>query len=117
METLQWTMLVGLLAMVVYVLWARLRASYARGVAPQVKVDWEGEAVVVTEASLDVHVRVIQAGEVSVSLMNAQGTVVHLHEVPLEAGVHAWSVSRPEEGQWVAKLTSEGHLSERRIQL
>ena len=53
METLQWTLLVGLLAMVVYVLWARLRASYARGVAPQVKVDWEGEAVV-TEASLDV---------------------------------------------------------------
>ena len=44
METLQWTLLVGLLAMVVYVLWARLRASYARGVAPQVKVDWEGEA-------------------------------------------------------------------------
>ena len=117
METLQWTLLVGLLAMVVYVLWARLRASYARGVAPQVKVDWEGEAVVVTEASLDVHVRVIQAGDVSVSLMDAQGTVVHLHEGPLEAGVHAWSVSRPEEGQWVAKLTTEGHRSERRIQL
>ena len=46
METLQWTLLVGLLGMVAYVLWSRLKASYAKGVAPRVEADGEGEGVV-----------------------------------------------------------------------
>ena len=57
---------------------------------------------------------VIQAGDVTVSLMDAQGTVyrmkAHLRRVSMEC-------VPSEEGQWVAKPTTKGHRSERRIQL
>ena len=56
METLQWTLLVGLLGMVAYVLWSRLKASYAKGVAPRVEADWE-EAVVLQGDVLEVTVK------------------------------------------------------------
>ena len=51
METLQWTLLVGLLGMVVYVLWARLRSFLRTRRGTKWKGDWEGEAVVVTGTS------------------------------------------------------------------
>ncbi|MGB1481192.1 MAG: hypothetical protein ACPG66_07460, partial [Flavobacteriales bacterium] len=68
METLQWTLLVGLLTMLVYVLWHRMRASFVDGVAPAVSADWEGEAVVKRGHTLVFSVRVKRAGELVVWL-------------------------------------------------
>ena len=118
METLQWTLLVGLLGMVLYVLWSRLKASYAKGVAPRVDVDWDGDAVLLHDATLEVQVRVKTEGEVRIELRGPdQGTVV-VHEGALTEGVHAWRLERPaEKGSWTANLTCEGHRSERRFSL
>ena len=73
METLQWTLLVGLLAMLVYVLWHRMRASFVDGVAPAVSADWEGEAVVKRGDTLVFSVRVKRAGELVVWLEGPEG--------------------------------------------
>ena len=118
METLQWTLLVGLLGMVAYVLWSRLKASYAKGVAPRVEADWEGEAVALLGDVLEVTVEVRQEGEVHVWLEGPEGVVVEVHEGELTCGVHAWSVTRPERtGSWLAKLSCQGHRTERRFQV
>lgn len=115
METLQWTLLVGLLAMVVYVLWHRMRASFVEGVAPSVSADWEGEAVTVKGDVLTLRVRIQRAGKVDVGLKEAGGEEITVHSGDLDQGVHEWSVKAPQQGQWMAKLTCEGHRSERRI--
>jgi hypothetical protein len=115
METLQWTLLVGLLAMVVYVLWHRMRASFVEGVAPTVAADWEGEAVIVKGGILTLRVRIQRSGKVEVGLKEAKGEEITVHSGDLDHGVHEWSVKAPQEGQWVAKLTCEGHRSERRV--
>ena len=115
METLQRTLLVGLLAMVVYVLWHRMRASFVEGVAPTVAADWEGEAVTVKGEILTLRVRIQRSGKVEVGLKEAKGEEITVHSGDLDHGVHEWSVKAPQEGQWVAKLTCEGHRSERRV--
>lgn len=118
METLQWTLLVGLLGMVVFVLWSRLKASYAHGVAPRVDVDWEGEAVAPGDETVEVSVRVKTAGEVHIDLRGPGEVRVVVHEGALDEGVHAWSLERPTtQGNWTAHLTCEGHRSERRFSL
>lgn len=118
MQTLQWTLLVGLLGMVVYVLWSRLKASYAKGVAPRVEADWEGEALVILGDVIEVTVKVRQEGEVQVWLEGPDGDVVEVHNGELGRGVHAWSVARPERpGAWLAKLSCQGHRTERRFHL
>ena len=118
MKTLQWTLLVGLLGMVVFVLWSRLKASYARGVAPRVDVDWEGEAVESVDGALEVSVRVKTAGGVNIELRGPGEERVVVHDGPLSEGVHAWSLSRPEaQGDWTAHLMCDGHRSERRFSL
>ena len=83
METLQWTLLVGLLGMVVYVLWSRLKASYAVGVAPRVNADWEGDAVALREGVLDVSIRVKTEGAVRLELHGPTGEIVVIHELSL----------------------------------
>ena len=118
METLQWTLLVGLLGMVVYVLWSRLKASYAKGVGPRVDVDWDGDAVLLHEATLEVRVRVKTEGEVRIELRGPDQGAVLFQEGALTQGVYAWSMERPaEKGIWSAHLTCEGHRSERRFSL
>lgn len=118
METLQWTLLVGLLGMVVFVLWSRLKSSYARGVAPRVDVDWEGEAVEPGNGTVEVSVRVKTSGEVRIELRGPGEVCVVVHEGVLAEGVHAWSMERPTaQGNWTAHLTCEGHRSERRFSL
>ncbi|MGB1099878.1 MAG: hypothetical protein ACPGYS_03110 [Flavobacteriales bacterium] len=118
METLQWTLLVGLLGMVVFVLWSRLKASYAHGVAPRVDVDWEGEAVGLGEGTVEVSVQVKTAGEVNIELRGPGEERLVVHTGPLSEGVHTWSLSRPDaQGDWTAHLTCEGHRSERRFRL
>ena len=116
METLQWTLLVGLLGMVSYVLWSRLKASYAKGVAPRVEADWEGDAVAPHGDTLEVTVKVRREGEIHIWLEGPEGAVVEVHEGELTSGVHAWSVARPEQtGAWLAKLSCLGHRTERRF--
>ena len=118
METLQWTLLVGLLGMVAYVLWSRLRASYAKGVAPRVEADWEGEAVALQRDVLEVTVKVRQEGEVHIWLEGPECVVVEVHEGELTVGLHAWRVARPERtGAWLAKLSCQGHRTERRFHI
>jgi hypothetical protein len=114
-ETLQWTLLVGLLAMVVYVLWHRMRASFVEGVAPTVAADWEGEAVTRVDGGAKVSVRVRRPGEVRVSLEEQGGRVMVLHDGHLDAGVHEWAIQLPTEGTWFVKLSCPGHRSERRL--
>ena len=117
METLQWTLLVGLLGMVVYVLWARLKASYAKGAAPKVDADWEGEAVEIFPETLNVRVKVKHTGDVRIWLESDTGEQHILHDGSLDVGVHSWDMKRPQEGEWVAKLSCQGHRSERRFRL
>ena len=115
METLQLTLLVGLLAMVVYVLWHRMRASFVEGVAPTVAADWEGEAISLKGGVLTLRVRIQRPGRVDVGLKEAEGEEIMVHSGDLALGVHEWRVEAPENGQWVAKLSCEGHRSERRL--
>ena len=115
METLQWTLLVGLLAMVVYVLWHRMRATFVEGVAPGVAADWEGEAITLKDGVLTLRVRIESAGSVDIGLKEAEGEEITIHSGDLGQGVHEWSVEAPTKGRWVAKLTCEGHRSERRL--
>ncbi len=68
METLQWTMLVGLLGMLLYVLWHRMRASFGQGVPPQVAADWEGEGALWSNGVVDIHLRVLRTGDVALSV-------------------------------------------------
>ena len=117
METLQWTLLVGLLGMVIYVLWARLKASYAKGTAPKVDADWEGEAVEISPEILNVRVKVKHAGNVRVWLESGTEEQHILHDDFLDVGIHSWDMKRPQKGEWVAKLSCQGHRSERRFRL
>ena len=115
METLQWTMLVGLLAMLLYVLWHRMRASFGKGVPPPVAADWEGEGALWSGGVVDIHLRVLRTGEVTLSVhMDDHDTAVH--EGALEAGVHAWSVAVPDGTERVTvRMACEGHRTERRL--
>ena len=104
--------------MVAYVLWSRLKASYAKGVAPRVEADWEGEAVALQRDVLEVTVKVRQEGEVHIWLEGPECVVVEVHEGELTVGVHAWRVARPERtGAWLAKLSCQGHRTERRFHI
>lgn len=115
METLQWTMLVGLVAMLLYVLWHRMRASFGRGVPPPVAADWEEEGASWSNGVVDVHLRVLRTGSVTLSVhVDDQDTVVH--EGELEAGVHAWSLAVPDGAERiVVRMACEGHRTERRL--
>ena len=116
METLQWTMLVGLLGMLLYVLWHRMRASFGKGVPPTVAADWEGEETLWSSGVVDIHLRVERAGEVTLSVhMDDHNTPVH--EGALEMGVHVWSVAVPDGTESVTiRMACEGHRTERRLQ-
>ena len=116
METLQWTMLVGLLAMLLSVLWHRMRASFGKGVPPPVAADWEGEGALWSNGEVDIRLRVVRSGEVALSVhMDNHDTAVH--EGELEAGVHAWSVAVPDGAERVTvRMACEGHRTERRLQ-
>ena len=104
--------------MVAYVLWSRLKASYAKGVAPRVEADWEGGAVALQRDVLEVTVKVRQEGEVHIWLEGPECVVVEVHEGELTVGVHAWRVARPERtGAWLAKLSCQGHRTERRFHI
>jgi hypothetical protein len=117
METLQWTMLVGLLGMLLYVLWHRMRASFGKGVPPPVAADWEGEGALWSSGVVDIHLRVVRAGEVTLNVhMDDHNTLVH--EGALEVGVHARSVAVPDGTESVTiRMACEGHRTERRLQL
>ncbi len=116
METLQWTMLVGLLAMLLYVLWHRMRVSFGKGVPPPVAADWEGEGALWFNGVVDIRLRVVRAGEVVLSVhLDDHDTAVH--EGELEAGVHTWSVAVPDGTECVTvRMGCEGHRTERRLQ-
>ena len=116
MVTLQWTMLVGLLAMLLYVLWHRMRASFGKGVPPPVAADWEGEGALWAKGVVDIHLCVVRDGEVTLSVhMDGHDTTVH--EGALEVGVHAWSVAVPDDAdRVVVRMACEGHRTERRLQ-
>ena len=116
MVTLQWTMLVGLLAMLLYVLWHRMRASFGKGVPPPVAADWEGEGALWAKGVVDIHLCVVRDGEVTLSVhMDDHDTTVH--EGALEVGVHAWSVAVPDDtDRVIVRMACEGHRTERRLQ-
>ena len=116
METLQWTMLVGLLAMLLYVLWHRMRASFGKGVPPPVAADWEGEGALWSKGGVDIHLCVVRAGEVTLNVhMDDHDTAVH--EGTLEVGVYAWSVAVADDAECViVRMACEGHRTERRLQ-
>ena len=116
METLQWTMLVGLLAMLLYVLWHRMRASFGKGVPPPVAADWEGEGALWFNGVVDIRLRVVRAGEVVLSLHKDDHDTA-VHEGALEVGVHAWSVAVSDDAERVTvRMACEGHRTERRVQ-
>lgn len=116
MQTLQWTMLVGLLAMLLYVLWHRMRASFGKGVPPPVAADWEGEGALWSKGVVDIHLRVLRTGDVVLNVhMDDHDTAIH--EGELEAGVHAWSLTVPDGTERVTvRMACEGHRTERRLQ-
>ena len=116
MVTLQWTMLVGLLAMLLYVLWHRMRASFGKGVPPPVAADWEGEGALWSKGVVDIHLRVLRTGDVVLNVhMDDHDTAIH--EGELEAGVHAWSLAVPDGTERVTvRMACEGHRTERRLQ-
>ena len=116
MQTLQWTMLVGLLAMLLYVLWHRMRASFGKGVPPPVDADWEGEGALWSKGVVDIHLRVLRTGDVVLNVhMDDHDTAIH--EGELEAGVHAWSLAVPDGTERVTvRMACEGHRTERRLQ-
>ena len=112
METVQWTLLVGLLAMLAYVLWHRMKASMTKGAAPQVLADWSGEGWTTREGGWVLTIKVEVACEVRLSLsQDASGEV--LHDGMLEAGIHEFTTQRHEGDGWVATLVCPGHRSER----
>jgi len=115
MQTLQWTMLVGLLAMLLYVLWHRMRASFGKGVPPPVAADWEGEGALWSGGVVDIRLRVLREGEVALDVhMDDQD--VSVHEGALEAGVHTWSVAVPDgTARVTVRMACEGHRTERRL--
>lgn len=112
METLQWTLLVGLLAMLAYVLWHRMKASMTKGVAPQVLADWSGEGWMTREGEWVLTIKVEAACEVRLSLSQDASSEV-LHDGMLEAGTYEFTTQRHEGEGWVATLVCPGHRSER----
>jgi hypothetical protein len=115
METLQWTLLLGLLAMLVYVLWHRMRASFVEGVAPEVAADWDGEAVRRQGEALAISVRVKRAGKVAVWLEGPEGQRTTVADEVLEKGLHTWEVVLPNSEGWTVRMQCPGHRSERRL--
>lgn len=114
-ETLQWTLLVGLLAMVVVVLWHRMRAAFVDGVAPEVAADWNGEGAVRVGPNVVLTVQVNREGAMEVSLESPSGQKIEVHTGNLTKGQHTWELLCPQSEQWVAKLTCQGHRTERKV--
>ena len=63
-----------------------------------------------------VTVKVRQEGAVNIWLEGPKGVLVEVHKGELTSGVYAWSVARPgRSGAWLAKLSCQGHRTERRF--
>ena len=74
------------------------------------------EAVVLQGDVLEVTVKVRQEGAVNIWLEGPKGVLVEVHKGELTSGVHALSVARPgRSGAWLAKLSCQGHRTERRF--
>lgn len=119
MEAIQWTLLTGLIAMLVYVLWHRLRHAFVAGVAPQVRVDWTGEAVVRRGDVIEVHLEVKKPTEVQIShRARIDQDPVELHVAHLDSGLHTLELNGRQvpAGGWV-RLTCPGHVSERKVRV
>ena len=112
METLQWTLLVGLITMLAYVLWHRMKASMNKGVAPRVLADWGGEGWTSRDGEWVLTLKVQSACEVRLSLSQNAASEV-LHDGMLEAGIHEFTTQHREGEGWVATLVCPGHRSER----
>ena len=110
METLQWTMLVGLLAMLLYVLWHRMRASFGKGVPPPVAADWEGEGALWSSGVVDIHLRVERAGEVTLSVhMDNHDNAVHEGALEVASTRGAWRCQMAQNASlcaWRARVTA-----------
>jgi len=119
MEAIQWTLLTGLIAMLVYVLWHRLRHAFVSGVAPQVRVDWAGEAVVRRGDVMEVHLEARKPSEVRLAHRERiELPPVELLVTHLDAGTHRIELDArhvPAEG-WL-RLTCPGHVSERKVRV
>ena len=116
METLQWTLLVGLLGIVVYVLWHRMRASFGKGVAPPVAADWRGEGASCTRGVVHLSIEVKRPGAVKLTLcqLGKEDQVVHV--VDLTIWVHEWDFPWEDASEPVsARLVCTGHSTERRL--
>ena len=113
METLQWTLLVGLIAMLIFVLWQRMKASMTRGQAPLVKADWHQEGWRVAEGRWVFLVDVKAQVELSLVLDSQRGERVVVHQGLCKAGVQRFDVGAEPGGGWVATLECPGHRSER----
>ena len=116
METLQWTLLVGLLGMVVYVLWHRMRASFGQGVAPPVAADWRGEGATWTKGVVHLSIEVKRPGAVKLTLGQPGKEDRVVHEGDLHVGLHDWEFPWEDPSEPVsARLVCTGHSTERRL--
>ena len=116
METLQWTLLVGLLGMVVYVLWHRMRASFGQGVAPPVAADWRGEGANWTNGVVHLSIEVKRPGMVKLTLGQQGKEDQVVHEGGLTVGLHEWELPWEDASAPVsARLVCTGHSTERRL--
>ena len=114
MKTFQWTMLVGLLAMLVYVLY-RMRASLQRRLAPGC-CGLGRRGALWSNGVVDIHLSVVRAGEVKVSVHMGEHDAA-VHEGALDVGVHTWNVAVPDDAERVVvRMACEGHRTERRLQ-
>lgn len=116
METLQWTLLIGLVGMLIYVLWHRMKVSFQADRAPIVWADWEGEAVEDDGQEMIVRVVVNRACQVNLSLRSADGDVLEQHTSDLSQGSHVLTFPVPaSRGCWL-RLQCPGHVTERRVE-
>ncbi len=113
METLQWTLLVGLIAMLIYVLWQRMKASMTRGQAPLVKADWHQEGWLAEEGRWVFLVGVDAQVELSLVLDDHKGQRMVVHQGVCKAGIQRFDVEAKSGDGWVATLECPGHRSER----
>lgn len=116
METLQWTLLIGLVAMLIYVLWHRMKAAFHKDRAPLVWADWEGEAVACDGQKMTVRIVVNRACKVTLSLRSQDGEVLESHVEDFSRGSHMLTFPMPSVagGCWL-RLDCPGHRTERRV--
>ena len=116
METLQWTLLVGLLGMVIYVLWHRMRASFGQGVPPPVAADWRGEGAIWAKGVVHLSIEVKRPGAVKLTLGQQGKEDQVVHEGDLPVGLHDWEFQWEDVSEPVsARLVCMGHSTERRL--